>query len=450
MPIRARSHQLEDKSITYFKSLIPEQWAPRSKDHDYGSDLEIEIFDEKGNSTGLIFLIQMKATDQPNYEKTLTLPLEQISYFYTLDLPTLIVRYCSVGDKIYSQWHFNINLETTNPEQKTFTYHFSQSDAWDKNESHTRIAQTLSTIRLLKNYPSSMPISVTTQKNCSSSDWGKIVDRALYNILSRTPTLTSKSDCPICLDVVALDQIIQIKLDCFSAIEVRYCDENTKLVESDLLYAFASLLLRFGLRHHATNIAKLIVENNKPASLKWLGFHACLALENDLDSSVLIALLNSFQEVQDTFYLSYCELLLTSNCDERSRKAAINEFYKSALRSAGESNSKATIHYSLGNALASQRNFSGAMFHFNHARHLRPAYLQSDYFISEVGGSLFSSGHYVCAAHAYSKALKIKGSKKNHLCLADALLFSGQVQASREHYLECLDADEFFWRRKHP
>ncbi|WP_218822679.1 DUF4365 domain-containing protein [Octadecabacter ascidiaceicola] len=43
--------------------MLPDAWALRRKDKDYGVDLEIEFFDDEGKSTGLMFFVQLKATD---------------------------------------------------------------------------------------------------------------------------------------------------------------------------------------------------------------------------------------------------------------------------------------------------------------------------------------------------------------------------------------------------
>ena len=61
MGVRTRNHILEDKSRNIFNEIIPEKWVVRDKGKDYGIDCEVEIFDDYGNPTGIVFYVQLKA-----------------------------------------------------------------------------------------------------------------------------------------------------------------------------------------------------------------------------------------------------------------------------------------------------------------------------------------------------------------------------------------------------
>ncbi len=66
MPVRTREHILEDESWSVLNAAIDQTtWVLRKKIPDYSVDGEIEIFDDQGSATGLMFLFQLKATDQP-------------------------------------------------------------------------------------------------------------------------------------------------------------------------------------------------------------------------------------------------------------------------------------------------------------------------------------------------------------------------------------------------
>ena len=69
MPKRPKQHQVEDLSINALKNVLPRELVYREKDKDYGIDGEIEIFDEKDCVTGIIFLVQLKATDTDDLKK---------------------------------------------------------------------------------------------------------------------------------------------------------------------------------------------------------------------------------------------------------------------------------------------------------------------------------------------------------------------------------------------
>jgi hypothetical protein len=99
MPIRPLQHQLEDISRDEFSSLLPREWVVRDKNKDYGIDVEVEVFDSKGYSTGLVFWVQLKATEstKESDRKKVPLDIETIEYYKSLDLPVLIARYSLEG-----------------------------------------------------------------------------------------------------------------------------------------------------------------------------------------------------------------------------------------------------------------------------------------------------------------------------------------------------------------
>jgi hypothetical protein len=94
MSKRTRPHILEEESWRVLDSTKPVHWVLRKPHPDYGLDGEIEVFDEKGTSTGVMFLVQLKGTDEPLIEKALSLqlPVEKIKDYKTYDLPVLLVH----------------------------------------------------------------------------------------------------------------------------------------------------------------------------------------------------------------------------------------------------------------------------------------------------------------------------------------------------------------------
>ncbi|MFK8034433.1 MAG: DUF4365 domain-containing protein [Hyphomicrobiales bacterium] len=94
MPKRSRTHQLEDISIQSFEQLLPPEWVCRRKDKDYGVDLEVEVFDENGKSKGLLFYVQLKATDDIKKERSVNMKVDSLEYLDSFDNPSIVVRYC--------------------------------------------------------------------------------------------------------------------------------------------------------------------------------------------------------------------------------------------------------------------------------------------------------------------------------------------------------------------
>ena len=80
---RTRNHLIEDESRLFFKKSLPKFWVCRDKNDDYGIDCEVEIFDNKGNSTGLVFWVQLKGTDSDKNKtiKSISFKNEKIIQF---------------------------------------------------------------------------------------------------------------------------------------------------------------------------------------------------------------------------------------------------------------------------------------------------------------------------------------------------------------------------------
>ena len=64
MPHRTRGHLIEDESRDYLRTLFHQVgWVVEDLYHDYGEDLLVRVFDE-GETTPLLFFVQVKATDR--------------------------------------------------------------------------------------------------------------------------------------------------------------------------------------------------------------------------------------------------------------------------------------------------------------------------------------------------------------------------------------------------
>jgi len=131
MTKRTRAHQLETESIHAFTRIIPPHWVYRTLASDYGIDGMVEIFDEDGNATGALFLVQLKGTDQVEAKKAFSITLKTSTgqYYKNILLPVLIVRYVSKTETIYARF-FEKNTPIPNS-QKTFTYSLTENDKWN-------------------------------------------------------------------------------------------------------------------------------------------------------------------------------------------------------------------------------------------------------------------------------------------------------------------------------
>lgn len=134
MPKRPREHILEEESRKRFEQLLPDHWVIRQPKPDYGIDAEVEVFNEDGSSTGLVFNVQLKATDQKDLSKALKLSFKKdtIGYYHNLKLPTLIVRYHSPTKHLFSRWAHSIDLYYSSPDADSYTVQIPEDSRWEK------------------------------------------------------------------------------------------------------------------------------------------------------------------------------------------------------------------------------------------------------------------------------------------------------------------------------
>ena len=161
---RVKQHRLEDISLTAFKSVIlPMGWVVREKNqqNDYGIDAEVEIFDEEGNATGLMFLAQLKATensDETSVQK-ISFDIDKINYYKSLALPVLIVRYSEKTKKFYCKWDYDVDLFYAKEGAKTIRINFSNEEIWG-DEFADETVNFLKKLQSLKYIPITFPLSV--------------------------------------------------------------------------------------------------------------------------------------------------------------------------------------------------------------------------------------------------------------------------------------------------
>ena len=447
MPKRPASHQLEDVSKAKFRALLPPAWVVREKSHDYGTDLEIEVFTDKGDATGLVFLVQLRATDDLKSRQKLTLALDQLDYFHSLDLPTAIVRYCRADDSFHWVWSGNTRGSDVDADQKTITVQFSDRDAWSP-ESSGAIETTLRTLRLVKNYPSTGQIFLRTHNSSASYQKGYDLDAAVHAIAQATACLSDRTAVlpqSLVVDIRITDIHLRVGIDTLSSFTIELDAFDAQSLATSILYALANLLSFHQLTRQADTLARAILNRGIRLKHRFLGFHAAVALSSNAVLSARLAILNDIHTVHDGFYSGYVSYLLVGPNDPNERWEAVSLFYGAAMLSAnadGTPTTEAAVSYSVGNFFRVAESYSLAIGMFNKARKLRPEYLKTDYFLNELGATFFSKAKYACAAEAYRRAASFGKTARLALYLGDALLFSGRPKEAQAEYAFAGEAED--------
>lgn len=439
MPSRPRSHQLEDESITEFERQLPPSWVVRRKDHDYGVDLEVEIFTNEGRATGLTFNVQMKATDNEEKADKLSLSADKLEYYHALTVPTQVVRYCSPTKSIFHQWHMNFGAsDHLSEDQQSFTYTFSETERWT-DDAPAALEKTLGVARALDRVRAGTRIAIAAFDEGLSTNEQWLTEGALHDVVDSAPDVLSRPNDSDNLEVtiaITTDKC-SIAVDCLSSITFQHEGIERRKLATQILYAVVALLQRHRLTTQAKRIARACLDRGDATHSPFVAFEATRALAGDLPSAVQLAVLNGLHAQENEYYGPMTMLLLRHPQAEPIRDRAVLGFFSAAREKARErgAEAEAAVCYSLANYYRNRLRYADAVQQYNQARRLRPAYCKAPYFVGELGAALFGTSHYRASAAAYRELAGLEAPQPLHqVFLADASLFSGKPGIARDLY----------------
>lgn len=161
MTKRVKQHQLEDLSRSKYSLEIPRNWVMRDKEKDYGIDAEVEIFDENDRATGLVYWVQLKATESSDKlaARKVDLRIDAIKYYKSLELPVLIVRYSEKEDLFYCRWVHEIDIFYAKKDAKTIRIIFCNEDIWGE-DSAANTTKFIKKLRAVKSGAVALPVPI--------------------------------------------------------------------------------------------------------------------------------------------------------------------------------------------------------------------------------------------------------------------------------------------------
>nr|WP_319391389.1 DUF4365 domain-containing protein [uncultured Cohaesibacter sp.] len=438
MPKRTRSHRLEDESIRCFESLLPTEWACRRKDKDYGVDLEIEIFDEAENSTGLMFYVQLKATDDVKKEKTVRMKWDRLEYQASLECPSIVARYCSPAKQIYWSWVSDIFARTARDNNATsVSVSFTEDNLWSSVTTKALI-QTLRIYRTIRHMSKRAPIGLSVKQDCPKSQSNFDLQCAVLQIRKQSQLISGELDPEKCIPVTVCleDDSVIAAIDVVSSVRIHLESMTREEIFSQLVYAIGFMAAYFEFSRQANDLANIICENKLVCHSRDVAAKFACRLIDSLRLSSEIASLNKLHEKQDGPCYMYLLFLLHSKSHNEERSKAIERFYDEAIQFCRINSviSLSTLHYSFGNFFHTNHQFFDAVKQYNLARKSSSEYCQRDYFLSELAGSLYFRRRYRLSARCYELSFNISGSDRAAICAGDAFLFSGDLEKALEFF----------------
>ncbi|ACT92202.1 DUF4365 domain-containing protein [Dyadobacter fermentans] len=446
---RTRSHILEQESRFEFRKVLPATWVCRDKHDDYGIDCEVEIFTESGQATGLVFWVQLKATDSidPSVTKKLYFERDKIGQFVSYDIPVVIVRYISDSKALYFRWAKGLAIPRT--ESKSIPVFFSDSCQWS-DESPADISCYLQAQNWVKQGKVSLPIPTFIDRALDFEPMAipysnvNIVKTCLRN-LGRHINIRREPREALLFIRISGNKIFMSLADIQCAeMKVTFdkvVGEHIPELKKHILVLFCSLMFDLGRKEIAND---LIMKENLLSVVFKSKKYLISILPELLESQHFGEVLQSLEEYirkdpgGSTDLQFALALLLTERRNEigQDKIAAIGKFYENELTfhvGRGDNMAIALSHYNLAQHFKAQGETESAIIHYLKARKHGKFYNSAHYFFSDFAGLMFSIGKFRFAATFYSKAINLGSQDPVMVALhADALMYAGCYQEARD------------------
>ncbi|WP_429058419.1 DUF4365 domain-containing protein [Aeromonas jandaei] len=459
LPKRSRSHQLEDLSINKFRSLLPAEWVYRTPTHDYGIDGEVEIFDTNGYTTGIRFLVQLKASDSKKVNEALKLRLkiEKLNYFNQLNQPILIVRYIESTGGIYVRWFHSLNEKIDKIAEKSFCMIFKKENAWCDNTLKW-LKDELDVYSTLKNHPVKKPLEldlcIATHTSLSSYTTS-FVSQLIKS--GHTTSIISFSifdeSQPRPMKVRVTNDEIHIRLGDLASFKARFDppsnNEHVKSLVSDINVYLAFLLHTFTHDGEADCLfdAFFNSSNIKYNPHLFLSYISSKIRTNKI-SEILDYLVYIFDDNAgnrvELYEIIILAMVMVTKSANYSHYSKIENTYLQLLSKVDGVDHKliaSTLSYNLGNFLSNHGDKRKAIKYYINAARLNPDYKFRAYWISELAGLFFLLKKYVFSSKLYHLSLTMEPTSEMRGRYADSLMFSGKFEQAMKEFALSLEED---------
>lgn len=419
---------------------MPDGWVVRDRSHDYGVDFEIEVYSDEGEATGLVFLAQLKATDSAASADHVRMTRDQINYLEALDAPAAIFRFASPDNSWRWSWTFDPNVVSADGSGKTTTIRFSTDQVWSERDP-AKIEATLKVYRALRSPSPRDRVALMCAEGTPK--------RAQFEIDAILRSLTDDIECftlyPTQDDVLRIgvgadDHHLSINLDRIATGKIPVALQGN--LKTTLLYGLIGVLWGAKLHAQAEMAAKVALRQGLKTPLRPLAAHAAASLITDPLAAADLAVANGLAEMHDPAWVLTYHQLITAPAPRDQRRAGVERFSAAALEGArlsGDRRAEAAIRYNMANVCIEAGDQRGGIRHLNAARRLRPAYLKSAYFHTDVGRALYGDGRYLRAAAFYRLAHDLEPGPDSKHYLADALMLGGRLAEAHDLYMQLHD-----------
>lgn len=443
MPRSPREHRLERESRRTFEELLGDRFVFRAEVPDYKIDASLEEIDSHDRLTGLRFLAQLKATDEPNLRKALALSMktEDRAYYRSLSLPVLMVRYHAPTKTTYTRWIHQYDPYYGKPNARTFTFRWDPTDAWDDQRLDDLVADASAFLELRSpNLSLPRPFHVVTSGAWELSAM-EIVAALRTGAASVADTIEVRAGRPPAgaAWVEVSEEAITANLAKVTGATMHITTAYDPGVAGEQLAIDAWLMTgaAFAASGHMLTASRLVA-----------AFAARSSVVLTPDGAMkLQGVLSQGHRVRESLEIA-TELDLSE--DQARRQSSIFFVFPAILHSSALSQSEFDEHRStleqridqrdpqtdpegrsrelvnLGNLHKARGNYSRAIELYDQAGVADPAYLERAHYWLELGGAHFLARNFEASGNAYRRAVRLGAPPIARALLGDAVLFNGQ------------------------
>lgn len=424
---RHRNHILETKSVIALRYALPETWVVHDFLQDYGIDVQIEIFDQDGNSTGLRVYGQLKATDKHESDDVLSLDRDHFKYWAAHSDPVLLLRFFAETETF--KWCWMHDIEWRMKPSSSSVDAAPHLTLWSNEETPKVIEQLVRLRKQALHQRFSSPTTISV-RNASDGITGSL--RLAKLIESRLPSESFRvlgEPEPACqFDVLFEGKMLRvgyIGLPGFVVSCVEDCDIE---YIADLTVVFIFLI---SCRYNRSTEASVIA-NQASATLLGAASEEFLPLLFEglfyslgIDQAIALILEKVANKEDPIVWFN-----IHAAGSRASKRLGQTELWCSQLKKWADSppypEMAASAAYNAANSLVHANLWNEALGYYKLAGERDPDYFNRDYYWAELGAAQFETDQAGAATASYQKAFDINPTPADQWRLGDAQFHCGR------------------------
>ncbi|NCO51322.1 MAG: DUF4365 domain-containing protein [Deltaproteobacteria bacterium] len=430
-------------SVTALRAALPETWVMHDFRRDYGIDVQIEIFDTDGNSTGLRVYGQLKATDKNESEDILSLDRNHFEYWAAHSDPVLLLRFFSTTGTF--KWCWMHDIEWRMKSSASSVDAAPHLAPWSKEET-PKVIEQLARLR----------------------------NQNLHQRLSSPTTVSVRNASDGIAGSLKLATLIESLLP---SISFRVLGELESTCHFDVLFEGKSLRVGF------VGLPGFVVSSDEDCDIEHIADLAVLLIffiscryNRNSDARVIASQASAtlFGAVSEEFQpLLFDGLMYSLGIDQAiplimskvvnvydpivwfkihaagyraSKLHGQTELWLKQLKNWADAppypEMSATAAYNAANSLAQANLWHEALDYYKLAGERDRSYFDKDYYWAELGAAQFETDQAAAAAASYQKAFDINPTPAGQWRLGDALFHCGHYESAYKNIFDALARDE--------